>query len=190
MSWQGAKSLPFCAVRKIEDGPYRPISRRRSPWKSRSTPSLTTTPTSSRRSSSTSRPGSAGGDASVLESHVTFVAGARDIRCESYASRCPTSGGPQLPKNSIMANYARGRSPTKTRYRPATSAVNKQLTASKLCIQPGRAAFNPAHTVNIDLTVCIKFLARSEGLPTTTARRTEAGRAGNGCRSLSSGRSI
>ena len=47
-------------------------------------------------------------DASVLESHVNFVAGARDIRCESYTSRCPTSCGPQLPKNSIMANYARG----------------------------------------------------------------------------------
>ncbi len=48
-------------------------------------------------------------------------------------------------------NYARGRSPTKTRYRPATSEVNKQLTASKLCTQPARAAFNPAHTVNIEL---------------------------------------
>ncbi len=44
-------------------------------------------------SSSTSRPGSAGGDASVLESHVTFVASARDIRC---ASRCPTSCGASL----------------------------------------------------------------------------------------------
>ena len=56
-----------------------------------------------------------------------------------------------------MANYARGRSPTKTRYRPATSAVNKQLTASKLCTQPARAAFNPAHTVNIDLTSALSF---------------------------------
>jgi hypothetical protein len=54
-------------------------------------------------------------------------------------------------------NYARGRSPTKTRYRPATSAVNKQLTASKLCTQPARAAFNPAHTVNIDLTAALSF---------------------------------
>ena len=54
-------------------------------------------------------------------------------------------------------NYARGRSPTKTRCRPATSAVNKQLTAPKLCTQPARAAFNPAHTVNIDLTSALSF---------------------------------
>jgi len=58
---------------------------------------------------------------------------------------------------SVLANYARGRSPTKTRYRPATSEVNKQLTASKLCTQPARAAFNPAHTVNIDLTSALSF---------------------------------
>ena len=48
-------------------------------------------------------------------------------------------------------NYAHGRSPTKTRCRPATSAVNKQLTAPKLCTQPARAAFNPAPMVNIRL---------------------------------------
>ena len=47
-----------------------------------------------------------------------------------------------------MANYAHGRSPTKTRCRPAISEVNKQLTAPKPCTQPARAAFN--HTVNID----------------------------------------
>jgi len=41
--------------------------------------------------------------------------------------------------------------PTKTRCRPATSAVNKSLSAPKLCTQPERAAFKPAHIVNIDL---------------------------------------
>jgi hypothetical protein len=56
-----------------------------------------------------------------------------------------------------MANYARGRLPTENRYRPAISEVNKQLTASNLCTQPARAAFNPAHTVNIDLTAALSF---------------------------------
>jgi hypothetical protein len=52
---------------------------------------------------------------------------------------------------SVMANYARGRSPTKTRCRPATSAVNKQLTAPRLYTQPERAAFKPADVGNIEL---------------------------------------
>ena len=47
-------------------------------------------------SSSTSRPGSAGGDASVLELHVTFVASARDIRCASSLPHLLR--GTQLPK--------------------------------------------------------------------------------------------
>ena len=69
-----------------------------------------------------------------------------------------------------MANYARGRSPTKTRCGPATSEVNKQLSASKLCTQPARAAFNPAHMVNIRFDVCIEFLARTlhEWVPDTS----------------------
>ena len=75
----------------------------------------------------------------------------RVLRCLPTRETCVASTARWASICSVMANYARGRSPTKTRYRPATSEVNKQLTASKLCTQPARAAFNPAHTVNIDL---------------------------------------
>src|SRR5208282_5634691 len=54
-------------------------------------------------------------------------------------------------------NYAHGRSPTKTRCSPATSEVNKRLSAPKLCTQPARAAFNPAPTVNTRLATRIEF---------------------------------
>ena len=79
--------------------------------------------------------------------------------CHSHLHHCALSSSPRVWRRSgsIMTNYARALSPTKTRYRPATSEVNKQLTASKLCTQPARAAFNPAHTVNIDLTSALSF---------------------------------
>ncbi len=75
----------------------------------------------------------------------------RVLRCLPTRETCVASTARWASICSVMDNYARGRSPTKTRYRPATSEVNKQLTASKLCTQPARAAFNPAHTVNIEL---------------------------------------
>ena len=94
-------------------------------------------------SSSRSRPGSAGGDASVLELHVTFVAGARDIRCESYASRCPTSCGPQLPKNSIMAKLCAG---------PFTN--KNSLPPSDFC---GQQMVNRAKTAHSTSASCVQF---------------------------------
>jgi hypothetical protein len=56
-----------------------------------------------------------------------------------------------------MDNYAYGRLPPRTRWGRTTSEVNKQLSAPKLCTQPARAAFNPAHTVNIDLRSALSF---------------------------------
>jgi len=58
-------------------------------------------------------------------------------------------------------NYAHGRSPTKSRCRPATSRVNERLSVPKLCTQPARAAFNPAHAVNIDLRPCLRVRSHS-----------------------------
>ena len=61
---------------------------------------------------------------------------------------------------SIMANYAHGRSPAKSRCGPATSEVNKWLSAPKLCTQPVRAAFNPAQ-VNIDWRRALSSVLRT-----------------------------
>ncbi len=58
---------------------------------------------------------------------------------------------------SVLGNYAHGHSPAKTRCRPATSRVNKPLSAPKPRTQPARAAFNPAHMVNIDLSSALSF---------------------------------
>jgi hypothetical protein len=69
---------------------------------------------------------------------------------------CNARDGQRLTLTTSMAsqkphNYAQGRSPTKTRCRTATSAVNKRLSAPKPCTQLARAAFNPARMVNFDL---------------------------------------
>lgn len=74
----------------------------------------------------------------------------RVLLCGPTRDTCAGSTARWAPC-SVLGHYARGRSPQKTRCRPATSEVDKRLSAPKLCAQPARAAFNPAPIVNIVL---------------------------------------
>ena len=67
--------------------------------------------------------------------------------------------------------YAPGRLPTKKRCGPRTSEVNKRSSAPKSCPQPARAAFNPAHMVNIVLRPVYRdpMLRIRAGLPISRA---------------------
>jgi len=64
---------------------------------------------------------------------------------------------PHLWRASIAEKFRNGQlcawtRTNKTHCGPGLAAVNKWLSAPKLSTQPARAAFNPAHKVNIDLT--------------------------------------